>query len=61
MRAVLLTTSSNDYVNVSMWNMHLNYESYGPYAACSWLCDDESQIMAGELALAMGGQGEEAQ
>ena len=44
-------------MNVSVWNMHLNYVAYGPYAACSQLVDQKSQIYAGELALGQNGQG----
>ncbi|GMR62575.1 hypothetical protein PMAYCL1PPCAC_32770, partial [Pristionchus mayeri] len=34
---------------VSMWSMHLNYLSYGPYAAQNKLVTREAQIMAGEM------------
>jgi hypothetical protein len=52
-----MPTSTLDYVNVSIWNMHLYYQPYGPYAACSALCDDPAQLIAGEMAVAMGGDG----
>jgi hypothetical protein len=55
--AVLLSTSSGQYVNVAVWNMHFNYLSFGPRAACNSLCDNEKQIMAGEMNLGMGGEG----
>ncbi len=53
-----MPTSTLDYVNVSIWNMHLYYQPYGPYAACTALCDDPAQLIAGENAVAMGGNGE---
>lgn len=47
------------YVNVSVWNMHLAYQSYGPYAACNALCDDAAQLMAGEYGLYTSSEGEQ--
>ncbi|VDN08186.1 unnamed protein product [Thelazia callipaeda] len=35
--------------NVSIWNLHLDYRSYGPYAAFNKLVTKKSQIRAGEL------------
>ncbi len=38
--------------NISFWSMHLEWHSYGPYAACNKLVTDKAQIIAGEMNLA---------
>jgi hypothetical protein len=36
---------------VHFWSAHLDYLSYGPYAAFNKMVTDASQIMAGEMNL----------
>ncbi len=38
--------------NVTFWSIHLQYRSYGPYAACNKLVTVESQITDGEVGTA---------
>ena len=39
-------------VQVHFWSVHLDYLSYGPYAAFNKMVDRAEQIMAGEMNLA---------
>uniref|UniRef100_A0A914X0I3 Endonuclease/exonuclease/phosphatase domain-containing protein n=1 Tax=Plectus sambesii TaxID=2011161 RepID=A0A914X0I3_9BILA len=60
---VKVTLKTNDAfskpntVIVNFWSLHLDWRSYGPYAACNKLVTDASQIMAGEMNLGVDAAG----